>query len=158
MMFMCGLAVRGFGCIGAPFVRGVTRRGPGSAVAARRELRHARVRHAADTPVGGFVWRKTPFVLDASAESGVPKVAVCRGEGASIDNFPLVSRGSRKICPMVAWKVSAPAALVVSDEAGAACRRSRLLFQGAKTRQIAVVLRHVSRVRIRRAGGRCGGV
>ena len=34
-MFMCGSAVRGFGCIGAPFMRGVTRHGPGWAVAAR---------------------------------------------------------------------------------------------------------------------------
>ena len=55
MMFMCGSAVRGFGCIGAPFVRGVTRRGVGSAVGARGELHYKAVRHAGDTPLGGFV-------------------------------------------------------------------------------------------------------
>ena len=64
MMFMCGSAVRGFGCIGAPFVRGVTRRGVGWAVAARfngpdmgarGELHYKAVRHAGDAPLGGFV-------------------------------------------------------------------------------------------------------
>lgn len=35
MMFMCGSVVCGFGCIGAPFVRGVTRRGVGWAVGVR---------------------------------------------------------------------------------------------------------------------------
>ncbi len=82
----------------------------------RGELHYMGVRHADDTPLEGFVSCKTPILLDVSAESGVPKVAVCRGEGASIDNFPLVSRGSRKICPMVAWTVSVPAALAQQNQ------------------------------------------
>ena len=34
----------------------------GCAAANRRELRHARLRHAGDTPQEGFAWRKTPIV------------------------------------------------------------------------------------------------
>ena len=34
----------------------------GRAAANRGELRHARVRHAGDTPPEGFAWRKTPIV------------------------------------------------------------------------------------------------
>ena len=55
--------------------------------------------------------------------------------------------------------VSAGRCLVsLNDEAGAACHRSRSVFRGANTGQIAVGLRHVCRVRFRLSGGRCGGV
>ena len=38
----------------------------GRAAAKRGELRHARVRHAGDTPQKGFAWRKTPTSAPAS--------------------------------------------------------------------------------------------
>ena len=68
------MTCRGVG-VGAAFVRGVTRCGLGCAVAAcfngpdmdvGGDLRHPRVRHAGDTPLEGFAWRKSPRWLESS--------------------------------------------------------------------------------------------
>lgn len=48
------------------------------------ELRHARVRHAGDTPTERFAWRKTPTGLEGAGGRGGPKgLAAVPGPGLS---------------------------------------------------------------------------
>ena len=55
----------------------------GSGAANRGELRHARVRHAGDTPQEGFVWRKTPTATGVESAGGTESPAAVRMSGKS---------------------------------------------------------------------------
>ena len=48
----------------------------------RGELRHARVRHAGDTPQEGFVWRKTPTTIGVENAGGTESPAAVRMSSA----------------------------------------------------------------------------
>ena len=52
------------------------------AAANRGELRHARVRHAGDTPQEGFVWRKTPTAIGVENAGGTESPAAVPVSGA----------------------------------------------------------------------------
>ena len=47
-------------------MRGRLGDGAGPDMECRGDLRHPRVRHAGDTPLEGFAWRKSPRRLDSS--------------------------------------------------------------------------------------------
>ena len=63
----------------------------GRAAAKRGELRHARVRHAGDTPTERFAWRKTPTGLEGAGGRGSPEGLAAvpgGGDGGSEGAWP----------------------------------------------------------------------
>ena len=73
---------------------GRTLANPGRAAANRGELRHARVRHAGDTPTQRFAWRKTPAITGVEGVGGIGGPGCGAGERRR-DRRPQISHAIR---------------------------------------------------------------